>query len=70
MEKLALLKGNELDVKTINDVVDAFEVDLSSSWENSIKMDNVVNQTANNKEIRVLIDDIFGKEFKCILKGI
>ena len=32
MEKLALLKGNELDVKTINDVVDAFEVDLLSSW--------------------------------------
>lgn len=32
VEKLALLKGNELDVKTINDVVDAFEVDLSSSW--------------------------------------
>ncbi|KOR11718.1 ribitol-5-phosphate dehydrogenase [Staphylococcus carnosus] len=32
VEKLALLKGNEFDVKTINDVVNAFETDLSTSW--------------------------------------
>lgn len=32
VEKLALLKGNEFDVKTINDVVKAFETDLSTSW--------------------------------------
>ncbi len=32
VEKLSLLKGNEFDVKTINDVVDAFEKDLATSW--------------------------------------
>ncbi|MEB7796283.1 alcohol dehydrogenase catalytic domain-containing protein [Staphylococcus equorum] len=32
VEKLALLKGNEFDVKTINDAVKAFEKDLSTSW--------------------------------------
>lgn len=32
LEKLALLKGNEFDVKTINDAVNAFETDLSTSW--------------------------------------
>ena len=32
VEKLGLLKGNEFDVKTINDVVKAFEKDLSTSW--------------------------------------
>lgn len=32
VEKLALLKGNEFDIKTINDAVKAFETDLSTSW--------------------------------------
>ncbi|RXS18510.1 ribitol-5-phosphate dehydrogenase, partial [Staphylococcus saprophyticus] len=32
VEKLALLKGNEFDVKTINDAVNAFETDLATSW--------------------------------------
>ena len=32
VEKLALLKGNEFEVKTINDAVKAFEEDLSTSW--------------------------------------
>ncbi|WP_436946599.1 zinc-binding dehydrogenase, partial [Staphylococcus xylosus] len=32
VEKLALLKGNEFDVRTINDAVNAFETDLSTSW--------------------------------------
>ncbi|MDG0822836.1 MAG: alcohol dehydrogenase catalytic domain-containing protein [Staphylococcus equorum] len=32
VEKLALLKGNEVDIKTINDAVKAFETDLSTSW--------------------------------------
>ncbi|HCT0494159.1 TPA: zinc-binding dehydrogenase, partial [Staphylococcus pseudintermedius] len=32
IEKLALLKGKEIDVKTMNDIVQAFEVDLSMSW--------------------------------------
>ncbi|UXR71997.1 MULTISPECIES: alcohol dehydrogenase catalytic domain-containing protein [unclassified Staphylococcus] len=32
VEKLSLLKGNEFEVKTINDVIQAFESDLSTSW--------------------------------------
>lgn len=32
VEKLSLLKGNEFEVKTINDAVKAFEADLSTSW--------------------------------------
>lgn len=32
-------------------------------------MDNVVNQTANNKEIRVLIDDIFWERVQMYIKG-
>lgn len=32
MEKLALLKGNEIEVRTINDAIEAFELDLSTSW--------------------------------------
>ncbi|MFB9861029.1 zinc-binding dehydrogenase [Salinicoccus siamensis] len=32
IDKLSLLKGNEFEVKTINDVVMAFEEDLSTSW--------------------------------------
>ncbi|HLR19403.1 MAG TPA: alcohol dehydrogenase catalytic domain-containing protein [Staphylococcus sp.] len=32
VEKLALLKGNEYNIKTINDAVKAFEEDLSTSW--------------------------------------
>jgi ribitol-5-phosphate 2-dehydrogenase len=32
IEKLSLLKGQEFEVRTINDAVDAFESDLSTSW--------------------------------------
>lgn len=32
VEKLALLKGNEYEVRSISDIVDAFESDLSTSW--------------------------------------
>ena len=32
VDKLSLLKGNEFEVKTINDAVNAFEQDLSTSW--------------------------------------
>lgn len=32
IEKLGLLKGNEIEVKTINDITLAFETDLSTSW--------------------------------------
>ncbi|QLK86827.1 zinc-binding dehydrogenase [Staphylococcus sp. 17KM0847] len=32
VEKLGLLKGNEFEVRSINDVVQAFESDLSTSW--------------------------------------
>ena len=32
VEKLSLLKGNEFEVKTIDDAVKAFEADLSTSW--------------------------------------
>lgn len=32
VEKLALLKGNEFDIRTIGDIVNAFETDLSTSW--------------------------------------
>lgn len=32
MEKLSLLKGNEIEVRTINDAIEAFELDLSTSW--------------------------------------
>ncbi|MCD8844467.1 zinc-binding dehydrogenase [Staphylococcus gallinarum] len=32
VEKLSLLKGEEYEVKTINDAIQAFEADLSTSW--------------------------------------
>lgn len=32
IEKLSLLKGNELVVRTLSDAIDAFESDLSTSW--------------------------------------
>lgn len=32
MDKLSLLKGNEIEVRTINDAIEAFELDLSTSW--------------------------------------
>lgn len=32
IDKLSLLKGNEIEVKTINDAIKAFELDLSTSW--------------------------------------
>ncbi len=32
LEKLSLLKGQEFEVKTINDAIKAFEADLSTSW--------------------------------------
>ncbi|EHJ07586.1 zinc-binding dehydrogenase [Staphylococcus simiae] len=32
VEKLALLKGNECDIRTISDAINAFETDLSMSW--------------------------------------
>lgn len=32
IEKLSLLKGQEFEVKTVNDAINAFEYDLSSSW--------------------------------------
>jgi len=32
IEKLSLLKGQEFEVKTINDAIEAFESDLSTSW--------------------------------------
>lgn len=32
LDKLSLLKGNEIEVRTINDVIEAFELDLSTSW--------------------------------------
>jgi ribitol-5-phosphate 2-dehydrogenase len=32
VEKLSLLKGNEFEVKTIDDAVKAFEADISTSW--------------------------------------
>ncbi len=36
VDKLALLKGNELEIKTISDATNAFEADLASSWGKSI----------------------------------
>ena len=33
VEKLALLKGHEINVCTMQDIVQAFEMDLSTSWE-------------------------------------
>ncbi|MGT9231142.1 zinc-binding dehydrogenase, partial [Enterococcus faecalis] len=32
IDKLALLKGEEFEIRTINDVINAFESDLSNSW--------------------------------------
>ena len=32
VDKLALLKGQEFEIATINDLTDAFEADLSTSW--------------------------------------
>ncbi|MGO0146522.1 alcohol dehydrogenase catalytic domain-containing protein [Mammaliicoccus sciuri] len=36
IEKLALLKSKEFEVKNINDAIDAFEYDLSKSWGKTI----------------------------------
>ncbi|WP_204180985.1 MULTISPECIES: alcohol dehydrogenase catalytic domain-containing protein [Mammaliicoccus] len=36
IEKLALLKSREFEVKNINDAIDAFEYDLSKSWGKTI----------------------------------
>lgn len=32
VDKLALLKGQEFEIATINDLTEAFEADLSTSW--------------------------------------
>ena len=32
VQSLSLLKGNEYEVKNINQIIQAFEEDLSSSW--------------------------------------
>lgn len=32
IERLSLLKGQEFEVKSINDAINAFESDLSTSW--------------------------------------
>ena len=32
LEKLSLLKGEEFEIRTINDLIHAFEYDLSTSW--------------------------------------
>lgn len=32
VEKLSLLKGEEIEVRTLNDAIKAFELDLSTSW--------------------------------------
>ena len=32
IEKLSLLKGEEIEVRTLNDAIKAFELDLSTSW--------------------------------------
>ncbi|SPZ98921.1 ribitol-5-phosphate 2-dehydrogenase [Staphylococcus aureus] len=51
LKKLALLKGHEINVCTMQDIVQAFEMDLSTSWgKNSIEMDDLINRWGNNND--------------------
>ncbi len=51
VEKLALLKGHEINVCTMQDIVQAFEngfIDILGK--NSIEMDDLINQWGNNND--------------------
>ena len=73
VEKLALLKGHEINVCTMQDIVQAFEMDLSTSWENSIEMDDLINRwgiTMTKRNKQYILITYTGNVFSYILKDI